>query len=493
MRGILRAGVLRSVGVVCSLIAFAAATGLAVGAQNAKQGKESSAQTVQALFVSDIHFEPFWDPSKVERLAAAPAVEWQTILAEPDAADRQARFAQLEQACHTRGDDTPYALFASSLTAMQTHAAGAKFVIVSGDLMAHAFNCKYAALFPKAAPGEYRRFAEKTVEYVIGSLRSALPGVPVYAALGNNDSDCGDYQLDARDEFLATEGGVFTHGFVRGDREQAARTFALGGYYSVSLPAPMRRTRLLVLDDVFMSRRYETCGGKEDPAPAAEQIAWLEQQLDLARKRNEKVWVMAHIPPGVDPYSTAMQGKDVCTGAKPTMFLSAETLPETLAQYGDVIRLAIFAHTHMDEARLLEPPNDHASRAGVAVKLVPSISPINGNNPSFTVAAVDPETATMLDYRVIAVSNKTGAGTTWAEEYDFAKTYNEPAFSAAAVQDLIGQFSADRGAHGSASQSYIRDYDVGQPIRELGMFWPLYACALKNDEAAAFKSCVCGK
>lgn len=493
MRRIVRAGVLPSIAVVCCFMSFAATSSLALRAQSTMQGKVSSLQTAQALFVSDIHFEPFWDPSKVERLAAAPAAEWQTILAEPDAADRQARFAQLQQACHTRGDDTSYLLFASSLTAMQTHAAEAKFVIVSGDLMAHAFTCKYEALFPRAAPGEYRTFAEKTVQYVIGSLRSALPGVPVYAALGNNDSDCGDYQLDARGEFLATEAGVFTHGFARGDREQAARTFALGGYYSVSLPAPMRRTRLLVLDDLFMSRRYQACGGKADPAPAAEQIAWLEQQLDLARKRNEKVWVMAHIPPGVDPYSTATQGKNVCAGAKPTMFLSSETLPETLARFGDVIRLAIFAHTHMDEVCLLEPGNDDANRAGVAVKMVPSISPINGNNPSFTVAAIDPESATMLDYRVIAASNKAGADATWAEEYDFSKTYNEPAFSAATVQDLIGQFSADRGAHGSASQSYIRNYDVGQPIRELGLLWPLYACALKNDAAAALKSCVCGK
>ena len=37
------------------------------------------------------------------------------------------------------------------------------------------------------------------------------------------------------------------------------------------------------------------------------------------------------------------------------MFLSSEALPETMAKYGDVIRLAIFAHTHMDEMRLLEP------------------------------------------------------------------------------------------------------------------------------------------
>ena len=37
-------------------------------------------------------------------------------------------------------------------------------------------------------------------------LRGALPGVPVYAALGNNDSDCGDYQLDPDSAFLAEAG-----------------------------------------------------------------------------------------------------------------------------------------------------------------------------------------------------------------------------------------------------------------------------------------------
>jgi sphingomyelin phosphodiesterase acid-like 3 len=375
---------------------------------------------------------------------------------------------------------------------MRTRAAKARFVIVSGDLMAHAFGCKYAALFPKAAPEDYRAFTEKTLNIVLASLRRSLPGVPVYAALGNNDSDCGDYQLDLNSAFLAAEADEFTHGFAAADRAQAIRTFAMGGDYSVSLPAPFKHTRLLVLDDVFLSKRYTTCGGKEDPAPAAAQIAWLAQQLREARSKNEKVWVVAHIPPGVDPYSTATKGKDICAGNKPTMFLSSEVLPETMARFGDVIRLAIFAHTHMDEVRLLEAGDEDAKSAGVAIKMIPSISPIDGNDPAFTVATIDPATATMKDYRVIAASNKTGADTKWAEEYDFAKTYGEPDFSAASVRDLIGRFSADRGAADGASQSYIQNYDVGQPARELGLVWPLYVCALKSDEASGFQSCVCG-
>lgn len=462
-------------------------------AQTTEARHAEGTQTVSALFVSDIHFEPFWDPAKAAKLAAAPVTEWKAILASPDAADREARFADLQQACPTRGEDTRYALYASSLRAMRAEAAGAKFVIVSGDLMAHSFSCKYAALFKNAAPGKYRALTEKTVEFVMRALREALPGVPVYAALGNNDSDCGDYQLDANSEFLASVAGEFTGGIAGPGREQAVRTFATGGFYSVSLPAPMEHARLLVLDDLFMSRRYETCGGKEDPAPAAAQVAWLEQQLDAALRNKEKVWVMAHIPPGVDAYSTATKGKNICKGGAPTMFLASEALAETMEKFGDVIRLAIFAHTHMDELRLLEPTGSGAAVKGVAVKMVPSISPVDGNNPSFVVARIDARTAVMKDYRVVAASNKTGANTAWAEEYDFARAYEEPAFSASTLDDLVGRFEADYSAQTSASRSYIHNYEVGQQVRALRLVWPMYVCALKNDEADAFASCVCGK
>jgi len=451
-----------------------------------------SALTIQALFVSDIHFEPFWDPAKAAQLAAAPVAEWNTIFAAPSTADREAQFAQLEKTCHARGEDTSYILLQSSLRAIHAQAAGARFAIVSGDLLAHSFSCKYAALFPKGTPEDKRRFAEKTIDYVVTSLRAAVRGVPVYAALGNNDSDCGDYQLDANGAFLKESGEVFAADVRGAEQAQALLTFAAGGYYSVSLPAPMERARLVVLDDLFMSQRYKTCSGKDDAAPAAAQIAWLEQQLNAARSRKEKVWVMAHIPPGVDVYSTAIRGVNICGGGNPRMFLASEALPELLAGYGDVIRLAIFAHTHMDEMRLLEPEKADGARPGVAAKIVASISPIDGNNPSFTVAKIDAATARLVDYRVIAASNQTGVATAWREEYDFARAYKRSEFSAAALKSLIEGLAADSAAQTSASQSYIRNYGTGMSVPELQLFWPQYTCTLKNDEAAAFQACVCG-
>jgi sphingomyelin phosphodiesterase acid-like 3 len=497
MRGVAWLGIAAS-----GLLAAGLSAGLCAGAQVKPVAGENSG-TVEALFLSDIHFEPFFDPGKAAQLAAAPVSDWKGILAAAPLADREQRFAALEQTCHTRGEDTSYPLLESSLRAIHTDAAGAKFVTVSGDLISHAFTCKFGAVFPKAAAEDYRAFVQKTLDFLVSELGSTLPGVPVYWALGNNDSDCGDYKLDPHSDFLAATGQAFAEGFPAAERKAAQETFAAGGYYNVRLPAPMRNARLLVLDDQFMGNKYETCGGKEDKGPAEAQIAWLTQQLAEARRNKEKVWVMAHIPPGVDVHSTATHMDQVCGGKGPKMFLDSERIAEVLVDFSDVVQLAIFAHTHMDEVRLLRAENgapgsgpgssasgSSASGSGVAVKMVSSISPINGNAPSFTLATVDSATAALKDFRVFAASNATGVDSVWHEEYDWDRTYHQSEFSASSLSKVIAGFEADPGAKTDASQAYIKDFFVGSsPL--LGLVWPQYVCGLENDSAQAYKACVC--
>src|SRR5580698_4886912 len=276
-----------------------------LGVAAAEQGREAAVgETVAAVLVSDIHFEPFFDPGKAVLLAAAPVSGWKGILGGPASTDREQRFAAVEQSCHTRGEDTPYALLASSVQAMQRDGAGAKIMTVSGDLIAHAFQCKYGAVFPHAAPGDYQAFVEKTIDFVVEELSSAVPGVPVYGALGNNDSDCGDYQLDTNSEFLKAVGEEVARTFPEDERKGAVETYAAGGYFNVRLPAAVQHARMIVLDDQFMGAKYTTCGGKTDASAAEAQLAWLEQQLAQARSNKEKVWVMAHIPPGVDVHAS---------------------------------------------------------------------------------------------------------------------------------------------------------------------------------------------
>jgi len=464
-------------------------------AQATPQAAGAERETIPVLFLSDIHFDPFWDPAKVPQLTAAPAGEWKAILAAPPSADRAQRFAALQQTCHARGEDTSYPLLQSSMQAVRAYADGAIFATVSGDLIAHAFDCKYSAVFPHASPGDYRAFVEKTVGYVIEELSGALPGVPVYVALGNNDSDCGEYRLDAHSEFLSVIGGEATGAaYPSSERMSSLKGFSEGGYYSVNLPAPVRNARLLVLNDLFMSSKYATCAGKADTTAAAEQLAWLERQLASARANKEKVWVMGHIPPGIDVHATVTKMRDLCGDARPKMFLSSEKMADELVEFSDVVELAIFAHTHMDEVRILRA-EDGVPRTvptkSVAVKMVPSISPIDGNAPSFTVARVDRSSAALVDYRVFAASNQTGVDATWREEYDYGQTYREAEFSAASVSQLIAGFQADPGAKTESSRDYIRNFFAGNASPLLGLVWPQYVCGLSNHSAEGFRSCVC--
>jgi sphingomyelin phosphodiesterase acid-like 3 len=446
---------------------------------------------VSALLVSDIHFEPFWDPAKVPQLAAAPVSEWKSILSATPSPDQQQRFADLQLSCHARGADTPFALLDSSLKAMRSHTADAKFGTVSGDLISHAFQCKYNTLFPQSTPAGYRAFVEKTLYFVMDELYNAFPNAPVFVALGNNDSDCGDYQLDAHTEFLAVTGREVTKDFPASERQGAQESFAAGGYYSVSLPAPIENARLLVLNDLFMAKNYATCAGKTDSSAADAQLAWLRQQLAEARANKQKIWVMGHIPPGIDLYATARKTTDLCGGQNPIMFLASETLADVLAEYGDVVQLAIFAHTHMDELRLLkEDGQSPSSGKSVAVKMVSSISPINGNQPSITIAQVDPSSAALVDYKIFAASNLAGAGS-WAEEYDFARSYRLAEFTSSSVSQLIAGFAADPDAKTQASQNYIEDFSVGYASPLLRLAWPQYVCTLTNHTAKAFRACAC--
>jgi hypothetical protein len=110
---------------------------------------------------------------------------------------------------------------------------------------------------------------------------------------------------------------------------------------------------------------------------------------------------------------------------------------------------------------------------------------------SFITVTGDPSTALLRDYEVVVASNQTGIDTIWSEEYDYAQRYHQTAFSAAAVTELIHQFSSDPHAETQASQEYIRHYFKGDLSRELTPCWPQYVCSLESDTAQGYAACVC--
>jgi sphingomyelin phosphodiesterase acid-like 3 len=462
------------------------------------QSPSHSATTVPVLLLSDIHLDPFHDPAKFSALLAAPATGWAVILYGPASPTQAEDFAHLQKTCGARGVDTPPTLLQSSLHAARKQQPHPLLVTISGDLLTHEFDCRFHTLAPQATDAEYSAFGSKTVAFVALQLRETFPRSPIYFALGNNDSGCNDYGEDIDSAFLRADAESFAAG-VHSPANRAAilREFPHLGDYAVTLPAPIRHTRLIVLHDIFESNRYAKCSGTPSNDAAAEQIAWLRAQLNAARAAHVHVWVMAHIPPGIDAYSTFATHRDVCAGQPPVMFLASDALATTLAEFPDVIRLALFGHTHMDEFRVYTTP------AGtIPAKLVPSITPVNGNNPAFTLAEVDPATATLKDYTVYSANNQTGIDTAWAEEYRFSTTYHLPSLSGASLEKLTTSFVDDKSGTTEASHAYQQFFYVGDTgaaktikaamnAAAMQIVWPAYACAITHADAASFRTCAC--
>lgn len=491
-------------------------------AQTAHHSAHTSASqtTLPALFLSDIHLDPFLDPTKAAALDSAPISEWSRILSGASG-PALTRAQQISFAACNDGPDTSYALWQSTLTELKKAAAHSRFVVISGDLLAHRFDCKYKALVPAATQTSYLAFTQKTVEYILSTLRTALPEIPVYTAMGNNDSGCTDYALaPEHDTFLTALAPLVAQSarLAPTDRRAAEHDFAALGAYDVPLAA-LQHTRIVSIDDLYLSTKYMTCTGARSQDPAAAVIVWLKTQLDSARAHHDRVWVVGHIPPGIDLYASARKLLNVCGGAKPTMFLGSQDLARTLAAYPDVVRLALFGHTHNDELRLLmprdEPPParsvaaertipetdkpEPVSITGIPLKIVSSITPVHGNRPTFTLARVNAATATLVDYTVMMASNPAQSSITWSPEYTFSSTYYEPAFDASSLTALIGDFQGDPTDKWPGSQAYIRYYFPAEAPTAaansavISAAWQPYACTLNHDSAKSFAACACAK
>lgn len=431
----------------------------------------------------------------MERLASTPVDGWAAILNTPASSDQEVESAKVRERCGPLVVDSSASLMASALEAVGSHAPQVSFATLTGDLIVHDFACRYDAVLPGRSKLDHDAFLQKTMLYVIHSLHEALPGRPLYVALGNNDSLCGDYKLDRHDNlYRDLEDAVMEAAGVRSLK--ARHDFEENGSFSTMLPRPLQQTKIVILDDIAFSSRFRTCSGEQAPGITRAQSVWLGAQLDASRYARQKVWTIAHIPPGIDPRSTFYRSNgrnDVCATRKPVMFLSDDQLETTLALHSDVVRLSLFGHTHMDELRLLSGRGVPASQTvGVPVKMVPSISPVGGNRPAFVIATVSVATSEMMDYTVYAASDWTDRNTTWTPEYSFQKTYDVPSFAAASLDMLTRRLEEDESGSSEAAQHYIGYYtSLGLNVFGIGSVWPQYRCVLSKSSATEFLECAC--
>jgi sphingomyelin phosphodiesterase acid-like 3 len=457
---------------ICAICLIAPVIACAGGAR-AENG------TGRFVHVSDIHFDPFDPPGLAPNLASSPPETW------------QAKFTALpDQTMSSYGSDTNHALLSSALAEIANAARGADFAIVTGDFLAHRFEEETArTLGVQATSDNAQAFATATTVYIAAALETAFAGKPVIVALGNNDSSCGDYEIEPAGRYLAETKDVVGRlaGKDRVDQD-FDQTYALGGFYAVRHPS-VANISILVLNDVLWSTRYRNACGANGSTAAKAMMDWLRERLWQGRKAGSKVWLVHHIPIGIDPYSTSHAKASVCA-AKVTPYLNEPFASQYLGlfrEFKDVIQASFAGHVHFDDYRLIP---DEFSKPVSLEKIAPAISPIFGQNPGFHVFTYDLRNGAPSDFSTVFLANlaKTpnATGGEWRAEYKFTEAYRQPHYGVDTVAAMWSAVSEP----GRLSDMFRRLYDVSRGELDEETL-KAYTCAIDRPDPNAYAACYC--
>jgi sphingomyelin phosphodiesterase acid-like 3 len=423
------------------------------------------------LWLSDLHFDPTADPTLIDTLAEASVDEWSNILA----SSPPGRFSGF-------GEDTNWALLSSSLDAIRRTAPNIEFTIVTGDILVHHFSQKFHSMAKKCEDASFRRFAIKTMQFIAAQLGTVAPGKPILFTLGNNDSECGDYELQPRGAFLRDGSAAIAQ--LLGpltDQTSAGDWTALGSY---SVPHPsLKHYRVIAVNSVYFSPRYQNACSDIDNDPAMDEMRWLESELAKARDHKDKVWLIFHIPPGIDGYATAHATE---SGREKTAFMwepvYTEEFRKLLTRYQNTVTISLAGHEHMDDFRLI---------GNSLVLMTPAVSPIFNQNPAFRVVSFRPDGA-ISDGSTYYLSNLdavlNGMAPEWKLEYRFASTWRLSPLD-------FKNFS--RLYHDIEAKSAVRDrwstlYSVSHPQANTltPQTFPQLFCATGNAKEESYKRCL---
>jgi sphingomyelin phosphodiesterase acid-like 3 len=425
------------------------------------------------LSLTDLHFDPFYDLTLFPALVRSAPAEWTRIFE----GSQIAGYGQY-------GEDSNYNLFVSALRYAALAAPRAEMILLAGDWLAHGFVETYYEYAGNRDPRGLVEFIDKTIVFVTQRIREQFPDIPIYPALGNEDSYCGDYQLQPGGEFLRRTADTWKVLFDNGNNQRAfMRTFPTGGYYAVSAPGTTKH-RVVVLNTVFFSAGYRNqCGNPKDD-PGGDEIRWLTEQLKDAAAKEEKVWLLYHIPPGIDAFSTAeATSRDTVVSFWQAGYL--QSFVTLLDQYRDTIVFTLAGHSHMDDFRLAR---DIGTGRSSFLVVTPAISPIFGNNPGLHVLTYDRTTFSILDYATHQLDLAgVGPSKQWKEEYRFSRAYRLFPVTGNTLETLFRSLQKEA----QTRAMYMDYYDVSNTASPVitKETWPVYWCAIGHLTVAAFEAC----
>jgi sphingomyelin phosphodiesterase acid-like 3 len=459
---------------------------LAVSIAGAQPARKNSPGKL--LIASDIHFNPMADPALVADLAAAEPAQWESIL-------HRSKLT----AFSPYGQDSNWWLMQSAFDAMARTEPHPALVMFTGDLLAHSFPKTYKSITHDNDPEHYRAFVLKTFDFIALEFRKRFPDAKVLLTPGNNDEECGDYSIAENGVFLSDTADRAAA--LAREGEQFTATWKSLGSFTIEHPT-LPGVRIVSLNTVFWSNKYRStdfnkgCATVESAAGSA-LLAWLESQLADAENAHEKVWLMFHVPPGIDGFaSTHPSGGAVgasqksCADSIVPMWVPerSASFEKLLKRYRDTVLVSFAGHTHVDSFILIGTESD----ARQAVLINPPISPVYDQNPGFRIVSFRGD-GMLADQTTYYLTNLTKAGDStrgrWKKEYTFSRQWRTRQLDGTSLTRVYNEIVSESDARARWLKLYmVSSTDAPIPASDIkGLY-----CAMEALDPKSYAACACG-
>ena len=444
-----------------------------------------AANTGLVVSLSDIHFDPFYDTSLLTALIDSDHSKWQAIFSRSSV-----------QGYGSNKADTNYVLFNSALKNIYRQIARPDFIIISGDFLAHDFQENYAKYSGTSDPKAVNTFITKTIAFVTWMIEKQFPQTPVYPALGNNDSYCGDYAVEPGGQFLGATANTWKTLLRQpANVNSFMQTFPALGSYSVLAPRN-KNHRIIVLNATFFSNKYKNSCGDPKADPARDEMKWLEGELKKANAAREKVWLVYHIPPGIDVYASLEK-----TAKQKALHVEPFWQPDhnqqfinLIKQYSTVIVGSFTGHIHMDSFQLVRSNNDSPA---AFVHITPAISPLFDNNPAFEIFTYDRRSSALNDYTayyldLASAAAQKNSSISWTKEYTFTTAYGQPALTAQSLQVVYDGMLGNEHDYRTKFDKYYDVSNTASPGID-AKDWRAYWCGMTYLTVSEYTGCIATK
>jgi hypothetical protein len=425
------------------------------------------------VIISDVHFNPFDDPSLFNRLVAEPASNWDAIFK-----------TSAVTALPGYGSESNYTLLSRALDSAAAKAKSPVMVIFPGDILGHGFDTAFYNLYGSVAPAALKPFIYKTVSFFVLQIKSRFPDIPVLFTLGNNDAYAGDYALVAGGDFLSETAPLFMDQWLDGKVTPAefTSTYKAGGYFTME--SGLSSLRLVSLNSVLFSTH------RPAPVPgdaAFVQMDWFEDQLDAAKAAGQKVYVLTHVPMGADIFQTVRTFMDGTGRISAVRLMWHDDYHDRFLQimenHKDMNVVFFSGHTHMDEFRLLYDAGRVSNPDPIFGQ--PAVSPIFGNNPGYRLIHVSAPTWDLQNYTTYYLP--LDSANDFSLEYRFNTRYGLNSLDSSAMENL-----ADNLVSGGTAKVDYTDFYYMRSARSIinDTNGPAYRCSTKYVRPADYRICV---